>query len=90
MNVYEYDIYTGSAEKKNISQIVLNLVKILPFIDQKIPWHIFCDNYFTSVQLALDLLKYGVYITETIRKDRLHYPVELKNNLTTIQRNCYE
>ena len=41
-------------------------------------FHLFIDNYYTSVSLATYLLQNGTYIIRTIRDTRKHFPVELK------------
>lgn len=85
--IYAFDIYLGKTEKRSITEIVLDLVKTLPNVKNKVPWHLFCDNYFTSIQLGLELLKYGIYLTGTFLKDRINYPIDLKLKLPTLKYN---
>lgn len=51
--------------------------------------HIYCDSYFTSIPLALDLLRVGVYMCGTIRKNRKYYPEALKNLPVRLQPGQY-
>ncbi|XP_048577744.1 piggyBac transposable element-derived protein 4-like [Nematostella vectensis] len=41
--------------------------------------HVFCDNFFTSVKLAEDLLKDSIYLCGTTRSNRKDFPAELKD-----------
>ena len=38
---------------------------------------LYVDNFYTSPELLLDLLKIGVYCTGTVRTNRKHFPKEL-------------
>lgn len=40
--------------------------------------HVFCDNFFSSVALFLDLLKSGLYACGTLRSNRKYFPADLK------------
>jgi len=40
---------------------------------------IFCDNFFTSVQLATDLLEHGTTLVGTTRPNRKKFPKEVVN-----------
>ena len=40
--------------------------------------HVYFDSYFTSIPLALDLLKSRVYVCGTIRQNRKKFPDEPK------------
>lgn len=40
--------------------------------------HIFCDNFFTSVKLALELERCGLYMCGTMRGNRKGFPADLK------------
>ena len=42
--------------------------------------HIYCDNFFTSVSLAEDLLNDNIYLCGTTRAIRKDFPKELANN----------
>ena len=43
-------------------------------------YHIFCDNFFTSVRLARDLLDNELYLCGTTRSNRTDFPADLKPN----------
>lgn len=72
-------VYTG---KKDGSQpehglghhVVSDLVSSL----QGKNYHIFCDNFFTSVRLAEDLLANNLYLCGTTRLNRTDFPADLK------------
>ena len=40
-------------------------------------YHIFCDNFFTSIRLFDELHQEGIYATGTLRADRRGFPEEL-------------
>ena len=40
--------------------------------------HVYFDNYFASVDLALDLHRSGLYSCATLRSNRKGFPLELK------------
>lgn len=54
--------------------VVMNLLKIGNYLDKG--YHIFVDNFFTSIQLAKTLLERITYITGTIRRNRKYIPRE--------------
>ena len=45
--------------------------------------HIFFDNYFTSIDLMLDPLRWGTYSCSTMRSDRKGFPTTLKQLIKT-------
>ena len=42
-------------------------------------YHVYCDNYFTSVHLAADLLEHGTNLVGTTRPDKVDFPKEVIN-----------
>ena len=75
--VVQFDPYQG-AKGKNSSRkfaknwvlgekVVLDLLKSLP---QKLSYHVFCDNFFTSFRLAQHLFKENIRMMGTIRSNR--------------------
>ena len=42
-------------------------------------YHVYCDNYFTSIRLAADLLEHGTHLVGTTRPDRIDFPREAIN-----------
>ena len=44
-------------------------------------YHVYMDNYFSSVGLYKDLLQDNIYATGTLRSDRKHFPLELKSTV---------
>ena len=49
-------------------RVVLDLLNSLP---RKLSYHVFCDNFFTSLQLVQHLQNENIKITGTIRSNRL-------------------
>lgn len=72
--VHEVDIYTGKSEFSGVEtdlgmKVVLDISKKLP------PGHIlFFDNYFTCLQLMIELTKRGIGAVGTLRRDRKGVP----------------
>ena len=50
-----------------------------PFTVQDKNHHIYCDNYFSSVNLFLDLLEQGTYACGTLRSNRKGFPKDILN-----------
>ena len=52
---------------------------------------VYLDNFFTSVKLVEDLESEGVYVTGTIRRNKLHATPELldKDTIQTMERGDY-
>ena len=48
-------------------------------------YHIFCDNFFTSVRLAEDLLSNNLYLCGTTRSNRTDFPADLKPNKAEVK-----
>ena len=42
-------------------------------------YHVYCDNYFTNVHLAADLLEHGTNLIGTTRPNRRNFPSETVN-----------
>jgi hypothetical protein len=51
--------------------------------------HVYFDSYFTSIPLALDLLRSGIYMCGTIRQNRKYFPEDLRNLPVRIQPGQY-
>jgi hypothetical protein len=77
--VSEFQVYTGKQEggpEKGLGyRVVSDLTRTLVGKN----FHIICDNYFTSVGLAEDLLKDKLYLCGTTRANRKDFPSELKD-----------
>ena len=74
-------VYTGkkagSVPERGLGyRVVTDLVRDL----QGKKYHIFCDNFFTSVRLARDLLDNELYLCGTTRSNRTDFPADLKPN----------
>lgn len=74
-------VYTGARTDKDeaegsVDRVVKDLVA--PLTGQK-PYHLFCDNLYCNIPLALWLQERAIYITGTMRANRKFMPLELKN-----------
>ena len=67
----------GSVPERGLGyRVVTDLARDL----QGKKYHIFCDNFFTSVRLARDLLDNELYLCGTTRSNRTDFPADLKPN----------
>ena len=75
--VLGFQVYTGSesdSEQKGAAKrVVLDLLHGCHGKNHLL--HV--DNFYTSSELLLDLLKIGVYCTGTVHTNRKHFPKEL-------------
>ena len=75
--ISDFFVYTGKegrSTKHNLGgKVVLKLSQGL----EKKGYHLFFDNFFTSVSLLIDLSKRGLYTSGTLRRDRLGFPKDL-------------
>ena len=78
----DFNVYIGKAVGHEVSEnglgydVVMRLIQ--PFLDQG--YHLFVDNFYTSVTLFKDLFARGVPATGTIRETRRDFPPGLKNS----------
>lgn len=76
--VSAFQVYSGkkgnNTEKGLGSKVVKHLTEDL----QNTYRHVYFDNYFASVDLALDLHRAGLYSCATLRSNRKGFPLELK------------
>ena len=73
--VYEGKTSTGKTEKGLSKKVVLTLSQE---ISHKYH-HVYFDNFFTGIDLMLDLLRLGTYSCGTFRSDRKGFPEALKS-----------
>ena len=66
----------GVAEKNLVYRVVHDLTQNFTSKNH----HVFCDNFFTSVSLAEDLLNYNIYLCGNTRANRKDFPKELAAN----------
>ena len=85
---YNMQVYTGR-EKSSEKGLGARVVKDLTLPLQHKFHHIYCDNFFTSVQLFEDLEKVGIYACGTARSDRTGFPPQLKNIKLTTRYRLY-
>jgi hypothetical protein len=76
--VSQFQVYVGkevsSSETGLGSRVVRDLTRTL--VNKK--FHIYCDNFFTSIPLFSELMKEGIYACGTIRANRKGFPTDLK------------
>ena len=73
-----FQIYTGKVNGTTETGLGARVVKHMTRDLQGKYHHVFFDNYFTSLNLLLDLEKDGIYACGTARKDRRGFPDPLK------------
>ena len=75
----EFEVYTGKKSNTTQKNLGATVVKTLTRAYTNTYRHIYFDNYFTSIGLLLDLLKFGLYACGTMRADRRGFPEKLKS-----------
>lgn len=68
---YDFVFYTGKADKTQYDfgiDVTLELCKNVP---QNINYKLYFDNYFTTIQLQIELKKLGIFSGGTVRSSRL-------------------
>ena len=78
--VSRFQVYVGkevTSEKGLGARVVKDLSRDL--IGKH--YHIFCDNFFTSIRLFDELHQKGIYATGTLRADRRGFPEELRETV---------
>ncbi|UYV74698.1 hypothetical protein LAZ67_12000601 [Cordylochernes scorpioides] len=79
----QFDIYAGKADSTPSSSkglafdVVFRLVNNANLLDKG--YHIICDNFYTSVDLALDLYARRTYLTGTMRINRQSLPSSIRS-----------
>lgn len=74
--LYNFDIYCRRKEDRRGTlgeDVVLHLIKRINLVDHRL----FFDNFFTTINLLLQLKKRTIGVTGTIRTDRKLFPKEL-------------
>lgn len=76
---FGFDVYQGKEDARQClddptigEKVVYNL--IAPIRANPKPLHLFMDNFFTSLRMLETLKKDGIYVTGTIRKNRVGMP----------------
>lgn len=68
---YDFGFYTGKAnttEHGSNTDITLELCEIVP---PMMNYKLYCDNYFTTIPLQVELKNLGVFSIGTVRSNRL-------------------
>ena len=73
----DFEIYTGASNTPE-KGLGAGVVKRLTANLEGKHHQVFCDNFFSGIDLFSDLLDDGVYACGTLRTNRLHFPPELK------------
>jgi hypothetical protein len=96
----KFEVYEG--KKGDRTEVGLGAI-VVTSLTKKIQNHyhqVYFDNYFTSIDLLVKLLRNGIYSCGTFRKDRKGFPQSLKHNneeriarerrheICPIQKNC--
>nr|XP_022913141.1 piggyBac transposable element-derived protein 2-like [Onthophagus taurus] len=95
VNVDPYQGKNGYKEKDDLNlglggQLVYKFAKILKSQNPN-PFHLFCDNFFTSIKLISELQKIGIRATGTIKENRSeHCPLLTKQNMKKESRGFYD
>ena len=72
-----FSVYTGKEGSKSEVGLCSKVVKKLTTGLKGLYYHVYFDNYFTSLSLIVDLLKDGIYACGVARKDRKYFPKQL-------------
>jgi len=77
----EFDVYIGRAAGQNVTENGLGYDVVLKLMQRflKQGYHLFVDNFYTSVTLFKRLFTEGVPATGTIMETRRDFPPSLKN-----------
>lgn len=67
--------------------VVMKLLQLGNYLNKG--YHIYIDNFFTSIPLAKHLYSLGTYVTGTIRKNRKGIPEALKTKFKTISNRYF-
>ena len=69
----DFNVYVG--EEGLGERVVSQLCKEIEVYN----YHVYCDNFFTTVSLFESLLEHHVYACGTVRRDRKGFPNDLKH-----------
>ena len=77
--ISKFVVYTGKSDDGPTTNLGHKVVmEVCKDILEK-GYHIHCNNFFTSVQLAADLLEHGTHIIGTIHHNRIDFPKDIVN-----------
>ena len=75
---WKFDVYTGKTGENPEKGLGATVVKKLTNELKNKKYHVYFDNFFTSVSLLEDLVKDKIYACGTVRANRKGFPNELK------------
>lgn len=78
---YRLMFHTKQAQNSNKGQPYNVCMELLQAENRNKKHHLGIDNYYTSVALCEDLFLSGVYVTGTVRQNRVGLPLEMKQNM---------
>ncbi|UYV83427.1 hypothetical protein LAZ67_23000974, partial [Cordylochernes scorpioides] len=82
IHTLNFDIYAGKRDEKESSDkgqaydVVFRLLERSKLLDKG--YHLICDNFYTSVEMANDLYKRHTHLTGTLRRNRKYLPEGIK------------
>lgn len=85
--IIHFEYCKGAFGKSSTKEIVCNLALNLPKVEEKLPYFIHCDRYFTSISLLQCLSNYGMYLTGTIMSNRVGIPKEFQKSSKELVKN---
>ena len=79
--VCDFNIYIGREAGRQISEYGLGYDVVMKLMQNYLNqgYHLFIDNFYTSVTVAKHLFQHGVLTTGTILDTRRDFPANLKN-----------
>ena len=79
--VSEFTVYEGKVADKTEKGLGANVILSLTKSIKGHYHHVYFDNFFTGIELLLELLRQGTYGCGTMRSDRKGFPVTLKSHV---------
>lgn len=79
--MFNFDVYTGADEDKEESESTIDslVLRLTEQLHGEYPYHLFCDNFYSSIPLAKKLLSKKIYFTGTLRENRKYIPKVLRD-----------
>ena len=77
----------GHSEVGLYGTVVMTLMRMANYLNKG--YHVFCDNFFTGIELAEELFTNMTYITGTIRRNRKGLSSSVKKKINPGQTQYY-
>ena len=68
---YDYIFFTSKSDKTEYGFCTSIILKLCETVPRSINHKLYCDNYYTTIRLQVELYKLGIYAVGTIRQNRL-------------------